>query len=168
MTGGALHGDGLQPVILTPGDPAGVGAEISLMAFAAGMRGFILMEDPDRLAGIASALDLSIGIKSLDAPEPLAHDHAFLPVMPLQWAERPVAGKGDPRNAEVIIASIRKAATMAQDGTAAAIVTNPINKAILKDAGFSHPGHTEFLASLAPAPPGAPPMLLPGRNWSKI
>ena len=75
-------------------------------------------------------------------------------------AERPVAGKGDPRNAEVIIASIRKAATMAQDGTAAAIVTNPINKAILKDAGFSHPGHTEFLASLAPARPGAPLMML--------
>ena len=164
MTGGALHGDGLQPVILTPGDPAGVGAEISLMAFAAGMRGFILMEDPDRLAGIASALDLSIEIKSLDAPEPLAHDHAFLPVMPLQWAERPVAGKGDPRNAEVTIASIRKAATMAQDGTAAAIVTNPINKAILKDAGFSHPGHTEFLASLAPARPGAPLMMLAGES----
>ena len=164
MTGGALHGDGLQPVILTPGDPAGVGAEISLMAFAAGMRGFILMEDPDRLTGIASALDLSIGIKNLDAPEPLAHDHAFLPVMPLQWAERPVAGKGDPRNAEVIIASIRKAATMAQDGTAAAIVTNPINKAILKDAGFSHPGHTEFLASLAPARPGAPLMMLAGES----
>ena len=164
MTGGALHGDGLQPVILTPGDPAGVGAEISLMAFAAGMRGFILMEDPDRLAGIASALDLSIGIKNLDAPVPLAHDHAFLPVMPLQWAERPVAGKGDPRNAEVIIASIRKAATMAQDGTAAAIVTNPINKAILKDAGFSHPGHTEFLASLAPARPGAPLMMLAGES----
>ena len=164
MTGGALHGDGLQPVILTPGDPAGVGAEISLMAFAAGMRGFILMEDPDRLTGIASALDLSIGIKNLDAPEPLAHDHAFLPVMPLQWAESPVAGKGDPRNAEGIIASIRKAATMAQDGTAAAIVTNPINKAILKDAGFSHPGHTEFLASLAPARPGAPLMMLAGES----
>ena len=43
---------------------------------------------------------------------------------------------------------------------AAAIVTNPINKAILKDAGFSHPGHTEFLASLAPARPGAPLMML--------
>ena len=106
MTGGALNGDGLQPVILTPGDPAGIGAEISLMAFAAGMRGFILMEDPDRLAGIASALDLSIEIKSLDVPEPLTHDHAFLPVMPLQWIERPVAGKGDSRNAKVIIASI--------------------------------------------------------------
>ena len=162
MTGGAPHGDGLQPVILTPGDPAGVGAEISLMAFAAGMRGFILMEDPDRLAGIASTLDLNIRIKSLNAPEPLAVDHAFFPVMPLQWTQRPVAGRGDSRNAEVIIDSIRKAAAMAQDGSAAAMVTNPINKAVLKDAGFSHPGHTEFLASLAPARPGAPLMMLAG------
>ena len=164
MAGGALHGDGLQPVILTPGDPAGIGAEISLMAFAAGMRGFILMEDPDRLAEIASALDLNIRIKSLDAPEQLADDHACLPVMPLQWKEKPVAGKGDSRNAEVVIKSIRKAAAMAQDGSAAAIVTNPINKAVLKDAGFSHPGHTEFLASLAPTRAGAPLMMLAGES----
>ena len=47
---------------------------------------------------------------------------------------------------------------------AAAIVTNPISKAILKDAGFNHPGHTEFLASLAPARPGAPLMMLAGES----
>ena len=164
MAGKAIHGDGLKPVILTPGDPAGVGAEISLLAFAAGMRGFILMEDPERLAAIASALDLNIEIKSFCAPEPLAHDHAFLPVLPLQWTERPVAGKGDSRNAEIIIASIRKAAAMAKDGSVVAIVTNPINKAILKDAGFSHPGHTEFLASLAPTRPGGPLMMLAGKS----
>ena len=164
MTGEEPHDDGLHPVILTPGDPAGIGAEISLMAFAAGMRGFILMEEPDRLARIASALDLNIDIKSLDAPEELAQDHAFLPVMPLHWAERPIAGKGDPRNAEVIIASIQKAAALAQDGSVAAMVTNPINKAVLNEAGFSHPGHTEFLASLAPERPGAPLMMLAGES----
>ena len=162
MAGGTSHGDGQRPVLLTPGDPAGVGAEISLMAFAAGMRGFMLMEDPDRLAEIASALGLDIQLECMDAPRPLAGDHAFLPVLPLNWNVTPVAGKGDPYNADVTIDSIRRAAVMAQDGSAAAMVTNPINKAVLKEAGFSHPGHTEFLASLAPARPGAPLMMLAG------
>ena len=162
MSAGTPHGDKVQPVILTPGDPAGIAAEISLMAFAAGMRGFILMEDPERLGGIAGCLGLDIDIQCVDGPEPLAEDHAALPVLPLTWDVAPVAGQGDPRNADMVIGSIRRAAAMAQDGSAAAIVTNPINKAVLKTAGFGHPGHTEFLASMAPARPGAPLMMLAG------
>ena len=162
MSAGTPHGDKVQPVILTPGDPAGIAAEISLMAFAAGMRGFILMEDPERLGGIAGCLGLDIDIQCVDGPEPLAEDHAALPVLPLTWEVAPVAGQGDPRNADMVIGSIRRAAAMAQDGSAAAIVTNPINKAVLKTAGFGHPGHTEFLASMAPTRPGAPLMMLAG------
>jgi 4-hydroxythreonine-4-phosphate dehydrogenase len=52
------------------------------------------------------------------------------------------------RNAAAIIASIERAVAMAQSGQARAVVTNPIAKSVLQDAGFAHPGHTEFLAAL--------------------
>lgn len=149
-----------RPVILTPGDPAGIGAEITLKAFAAGMRGFVMMEDPDRLAAMASRLGLDVPVEAVTAPFDLAQDHAALPVLPLSWETPPVLGKADPQNAAPVVEAIRFAARMAQDGRAAAMVTNPIHKAVLIKAGFSHPGHTEFLATLAPPQDGAPMMML--------
>ena len=151
-----------RPVILTPGDPAGIGAEISLMAFAAGQRGFVLMEDPERLATLSSRLGLNIPFTIVDSELDLADDPAALPILPISWGTPPVPGKADTRNAAPVIDAIRLAAGMAQDGRAAAMVTNPIHKAVLMEAGFSHPGHTEFLASLAPPRAGAPMMMLAG------
>ena len=151
------------PIVLTPGDPAGIGAEISLKAFAAGTRDFLLMEDPDRLTALASQLDLDIPIHVVDMTQGTPQvDHAGLGVIPLSWPESPVPGTADPRNGHVVIDAIRTAASWARTGQATAIVTNPVNKAVLKAAGFAHPGHTEFLASMAPARPGSPVMMLAG------
>lgn len=160
MVAAGPHQGKSGPVILTPGDPAGIGAEISLKAFAAGLRGFVLMEDPDRIAAMVAELGLDVPMEISEAPFDLATDHAVLPVLPLSWETPPVPGTGDPRNAARVIESIRIAARMAQDGRAAAMVTNPIHKAVLIEAGFAHPGHTEFLASLAPPRDGAPMMML--------
>ncbi|MEC7211151.1 MAG: 4-hydroxythreonine-4-phosphate dehydrogenase PdxA [Pseudomonadota bacterium] len=164
MSAGTPHQGTSAPVILTPGDPAGIGSEISLKAFAAGLRGFILMEDPERLAAMAARLGLDVPIEVVEAPVSgpfnLASDHEALPVLALSWDTAPLPGNGDPRNAARVIDSIRRAAAMAQDGHVAAIVTNPIHKSVLIEAGFPHPGHTEFLASLAPPRTGAPMMML--------
>ena len=116
MAAATPHQGTSAPIILTPGDPAGIGAEISRKAFAAGLRGFILMEDPDRLAAMAARLGLDIPIKTVEAPFNLAPDHAALPVLALSWDTAPVPGTGDPRNAACVIESIRRAAGMAQDG----------------------------------------------------
>jgi 4-hydroxythreonine-4-phosphate dehydrogenase len=59
------------------------------------------------------------------------------------------AGHPDPVNAPATIASIEKAVRLAQAGQVGGIVTNPIQKKTLQDAGFRHPGHTEYLAELA-------------------
>ena len=69
-----------------------------------------------------------------------------------------VAGRPDPRNAPVVIAAIERAVSLALAGRAAAVVTNPISKAALYAAGFAHPGHTEFLATLTGG--GQPVMML--------
>lgn len=66
-------------------------------------------------------------------------------------------GRPDPANGPSVISAIERAVTLAQEGRAGGVVTNPINKAVLKQAGFRHPGHTEFLAELAG---GATPVMM--------
>ena len=61
----------------------------------------------------------------------------------------PIAGQPDSVNAPMIIDAIRQAVLWSQLGTAAGVVTNPIQKSCLYEAGFSFPGHTEYLSSLA-------------------
>ena len=148
------------PIIVTPGDPAGIGAEIALKAHAAGERGFVIMEDPQRLDDLAAGLGLAVRTRTIDKLANVATDDDRLPVLPLSWTHPPRPGMANPRNAQVIIDSIRTAAGLAQNGAASAMVTNPINKAVLQQAGFVHPGHTEFLATLSAPRDGAPVMML--------
>ena len=148
------------PVIVTPGDPAGIGAEITLKAFGEGVRGFVVIEDPNRLRCLAQELGLAFDICEVERLDEMPSTANCLAVLPLAWKATPVPGSGDPQNAPMVVDAIRRAVALTRDGQAAAIVTNPINKAILKAAGFGHPGHTEFLASLSEAGPGAPAMML--------
>ena len=148
------------PVIVTPGDPAGIGAEITLKAFGEGARGFVVMEDADRLQGLAHELGLTFDICEVETPGEMRPTDNRLAVLPLEWNATPVPGLGNPQNAPVVVDAIRRAVALTRDGQAAAIVTNPINKAVLKAAGFGHPGHTEFLATLSEPRPGAPAMML--------
>jgi 4-hydroxythreonine-4-phosphate dehydrogenase len=71
-----------------------------------------------------------------------------LPVLSVPLAVDPVAGKPDPANAGAVVGSIERATNLAVAGAVGGVVTNPINKAALYQAGFSYPGHTEFLAAL--------------------
>ena len=162
----------LAPVIVTPGDPAGIGAEIALAAFARGQRGFCLMEDPARLRRLALALGIDVEIAEISHPGEavnqaggtLKADSAdglpVLPVLPVDWQVQPVPGRPDASNAHGVITAIERAVKWAQTGDASAVTTNPIHKAVLIEAGFQYPGHTEFLGSLAPPRPGAPTMML--------
>ncbi|MEM9735903.1 MAG: 4-hydroxythreonine-4-phosphate dehydrogenase PdxA, partial [Pseudomonadota bacterium] len=78
---------------------------------------------------------------------------AALPVLPIRLATPPLPGHPSHENARAIVEAIRLGTTFAQEGKAAALVTNPISKKVLYDgAGFAFPGHTEYLAALAGAP----------------
>jgi 4-hydroxythreonine-4-phosphate dehydrogenase len=80
-----------------------------------------------------------------------------LPVVALPDSAAVTAGSPDPRSAPGTIAAIETAVALTRAGRAAAVVTNPIAKHVLHAAGFSHPGHTEFLAALAPRDDGSVP-----------
>ncbi len=138
------------PLALTMGDPAGIGAEIALAAWASGRvaRPFFLIGDPARLAPMADRV--RVPVAAIAGPEAAAAVFArALPVLALELPAPVVPGRPDPANAPAVVAAIERAVALVQAGAAAAVVTNPINKKALQDgAGFAFPGHTEFLAHL--------------------
>jgi len=151
------------PLAVTPGEPAGSGAEIALKTWATAhdrLPPFFLLEDPDRLAVLAERVGIDIPIAVIESPD--AARAAFpegLPVLPISYAAAPEPGRLDPANGPAVIEAIERAVRLTTEGHAAAIVTLPIQKSVLYEAGFRYPGHTEFLAALA-GPEVTPVMML--------
>ena len=149
-----------RPLIITPGEPAGIGAEIALKAWQSGITDICLIDQPAHIAQTADALGIALDLCEITDPSSFDATQKGLHIIPISWEIAPVAGAPDPANARQVIEAIRRAAIWSQSGAAAGMVTNPIQKSTLYDAGFSYPGHTEFLASLAKPVAGAPLMML--------
>ena len=128
------------PVLLTCGDPSGIGPEIAARAWTAGER-FVWLGDPRHLPPGTAWREVAEG----EAP-----GDGVMAVLRHPFAAPALPGQPDPANAAHVIAVIERAVRLAQAGKASAICTAPIHKKALKDgAGFAFPGHTEFLAHLA-------------------
>jgi len=138
------------------GEPAGIGGEIILKAWArrSEVDPFFVIDDPERLKKITNQTKTKVPIQAISSPSETLHvfSHA-LPVLPVSIVSplpAPVVpGQPDAANAKTVIASIEFAVKLITEGEADAIVTNPIHKKTLYDAGFPFSGHTEFLAFLA-------------------
>ena len=145
----------MRPIALTMGDPAGIGGELTLRAWLALRHTgpcLVALDDPERLAGLARSLNLDVPIRPVSRAADAASVHAdALPVLPVPLAEVATPGRPNPANAAAVVRSIELAAALCRAGEAGAMVTNPINKAALYQAGFHYPGHTEFLAALTDA-----------------
>lgn len=159
------------PLAVTMGDPAGIGIDITLAAFALSQRmqrplpRFVLFADPFAVGERAKRLQLNVRIEAVDSAATARFVPAgTLPVVTTSLAMPSEPGRPDPANGTAVIAAIERATAAVADGTAAAVVTNPISKETLYAAGFRHPGHTEFLGELArrhwPGRPAMPVMML--------
>jgi len=149
------------PLVLTPGDPAGIGGELTLMAWRALSArdgpAFAVLDDPARLERLAESLGWTVPIASIADPREAATTFATaLPAIPHTFPHAATPGEPDTANAHAIVQAIDRAVRFARTGAAGGVVTNPIAKAVLRAAGFAHPGHTEYLAHLAAAG-GTPP-----------
>ncbi len=148
------------PLAVTMGEPAGIGGELSLKAWLAKKRSsrpFFVLDDPARLAGLARALGLAVPVCEISRPAEAAQCFSTaLPVLPVALRVPAIPGRPDPANAPATLEAIERAASLALAGDVAGMVTNPIQKKTLQDAGFRHPGHTEFLADLASRAAGRP------------
>ena len=134
------------------GDPAGIGGELSLKAWQA-LRAsgtvFVVLDDPARLARLAADMGLAVPVQAVaDAAQAGDIFRSALPVLPVPLAAPAIPGRPDQANAKAVVASIEQATRLALAGSVGGVVTNPINKAALYQAGFAYPGHTEFLADL--------------------
>jgi len=150
-----------RPLALTIGDPAGIGPDVALGAWAARnhetIPPFVLIGDPAVLADRAGALGLTVPIAELsEIGAGLSQFADALPVLPIAGQGEVVAGRPDRSAAPLVMQAIERAVSLVQERAARAVVTNPIAKAVLYGAGFSFPGHTEYLAALA-SPKGKPP-----------
>ncbi|SHJ21644.1 4-hydroxythreonine-4-phosphate dehydrogenase PdxA [Wenxinia saemankumensis] len=145
------------PVVLSCGEPAGIGPEIAGSAWAA-LRG----EIPLLWIGDPAHLPDGLPWRAVDDPAAAATvAPEALPVWPMAFGAPRIPGTPQAAHAPHVVAAIETGARMVQQGAARALTTLPIHKAaLMAGAGFPHPGHTEFLARLSGVPEDSTVMML--------
>jgi 4-hydroxythreonine-4-phosphate dehydrogenase len=144
-----MEADTILRIALTPGEPAGVGPELCVQ-LAQQPRGVELVAvcDPDLLAERAGRLGLPLALREFRAGEPpracAAGELSVLPVA-LRTAAR--CGRPDPANAPYVLETLDRAVAGCLDGSFAALVTGPVHKGVINDAGIGFSGHTEYIAA---------------------
>lgn len=172
------HGGASKPLALTMGEPGGVGGELTVKAWralsatappSAPIRVFFAIDDPQRLAALGAP------VKTIKRPDEAASVFGeALPVLALGETVAARPGEASPNTAAAVIRSIDLAVDFALRGEAAGVVTNPIQKSALMEAGFRFPGHTEYLGALtqnAPMPAGrlrGPVMMIAGPGLNTV
>jgi 4-hydroxythreonine-4-phosphate dehydrogenase len=161
--------NGVLPLALSQGDPAGIGPDIALQAWlkreSYDLPPFLYIGDPAVLRVRARLLELDVPITETDSDRALDVFGQALPVLPIPTGVDVLAGKPHVANARGTIGAIEAAVSLSMAGATRGVVTNPIAKSVLYEAGFGFPGHTEFLADLAQRATGAtvmPVMMLAG------
>ncbi len=143
-----------RPIAVSMGEPAGIGIEVALKAWMmrreASLSPFLLIADVDAVARAAATLGEKIPLQAIGSPsEAMEQFDDCLPLSPLQLTETEEPGQPSPANSGPVLEAIERGVAWCLDGAAAAIVTNPIQKATLYRSGFDYPGHTELLGHLS-------------------
>lgn len=135
-------------IAITAGEPAGIGPDILLaLAQRDWPAELIAVADPELLAERATALGLEITLRDCDFTRPAeAHRAGILTVLPSTLRSPVTPGVLNPDNAAYVIESLNQATDACLRGDCQALVTAPIQKSVINDAGTAFSGHTEFLA----------------------
>jgi 4-hydroxythreonine-4-phosphate dehydrogenase len=135
-------------LLITPGEPAGIGPDITIqLAQESFPAELIVIADPDLLTSRATLLKLPLKLIECDlhsAPEP--HTKGTLKIIPYALSAPVTPGKLNPENAFYVIKTLMAAADICLKNQADGIVTGPVHKGVINDAGMSFSGHTEFFA----------------------
>ncbi|MCW9015253.1 MAG: 4-hydroxythreonine-4-phosphate dehydrogenase PdxA [Gammaproteobacteria bacterium] len=146
-------------IVITPGEPAGIGPDIVLQLVQKKINACIVcIADTNLMRERASLLELDIKINPVtDLSELRPHEAGTLFVYPVELNQKATAGKLDIANAAYVLECLSTAVTLIQQQKAQALVTGPVHKGIINEAGIPFTGHTEFLAELTQ---GNPVMML--------
>jgi len=141
----------LPVIAITSGEPAGIGPDICL---AQAHRGLgcraVILGDRELLAARAAQLGLDVHLREFDPARAAAADE--LEVLHVPLAASVTAGRLDPANSTYVLALLDRAAGGCMDARFAAMVTAPVHKGVINDAGIPFTGHTEYLARLTSTP----------------
>ncbi len=138
-------------IAVTPGEPAGIGPDLAcgLADVLEGDR-LVVIADSDLL--VARARSLGIAAAFVEYRGAGAGPPGVPEVLAVPLAAPAVTGRLDPANAEYVLATLRRAAAGCLRGEFDAMVTAPVHKGVINEAGIAFSGHTEFLAELTDAP----------------
>ena len=139
-----------KPVVITPGEPAGIGPDLVItLAQQPHDTPLVAIADPDVLQQRARQLGLPLRIELTQPREaPECHTPGTLHVHPVAVRQPVTCGQATPENAEYVLETLRLAVHDCQQNHYAALVTGPVHKGVINDAGIPFTGHTEYLAEL--------------------
>ncbi|WP_253307039.1 4-hydroxythreonine-4-phosphate dehydrogenase PdxA [unidentified bacterial endosymbiont] len=140
-----------QRLVITAGEPAGIGPDLVVeLAQRAWPVELVIATDPQLLLARAAQLDLPLTVLAYD-PEttPIPQRAGTLQVLPLAFPAAVTSGQLNPANSLAVLRSIARATEGCLRGEFAALVTGPVHKGVINDAGYAFSGHTGYLAQCA-------------------
>ncbi len=149
----------LPRLVLTPGEPAGIGPDLCVQLAQRNLPyALVVIASPDLLLQRAQRLGLSLQIHTFDPSLPtLAQTAGHLTVLPIELNAPVTCGQTTPLNSAYVLETLTKATEGCLNGTFDALVTGPVDKGIINDAGYAFTGHTEYIADITG---GHPVMML--------
>jgi 4-hydroxythreonine-4-phosphate dehydrogenase len=141
----------LPRIVITPGEPAGIGPDLCLqIAQQSFPCEIVSVCDPELLRSRARQLGLPLHVETFDPQQPaaLASVAGTVKIIPIPLQQPAQCGRLDAANATYVLNTLRVATAGCMDGTFAALVTGPVHKGIINEAGIAFSGHTEFLSEL--------------------
>jgi len=148
-----------KQLVITAGEPAGIGPELCLtLAHEPLPCGVVVVADPDVLRTRAEQTGINTTITEIEVGATAEAAPGELLVIAESFPAPVECGKLNPDNAATLLNGLRRAVTACMEGHYSGLVTAPLHKGVINDAGISFSGHTEFLAELTNTP--LPVMLL--------
>lgn len=149
----------IHRIALTPGEPAGIGPDLCVKLAQQDLPcQLVVIANPDMLRQRAEILGLPIMLNEFNPDLPsVAQLAGHLTVLPIELAEKIVCGQINSLNSGYVLKTIELAATGCIKGLFSAMVTGPVQKSSINEAGFSFTGHTEYIAEITG---GYPVMML--------
>lgn len=143
----------LKPIVITAGEPAGIGPDILLLAAAKALpHPIVAVANIQLLRERAAQLNLQINFVEYHQQPITQHQPGVLPVLDVPLAEISQPGVLSITNVPHVMSMLRLAGEMCLDKQFSALVTCPVQKSIINDAGITFSGHTEFFAQLCNTP----------------
>jgi 4-hydroxythreonine-4-phosphate dehydrogenase len=145
-----MNSNALPRLAITAGEPAGIGPELVAKLAASGIAAdLVAIGDPGLIAAAARSAGIELTLESYEGTPIATRPRRALRIVPMSLSAAATPGALDPRNAAYVLATLARAADGASSGEFAAIVTAPVHKGVINDAGVPFTGHTEFFAQRA-------------------